>query len=221
MTGELGYGDMFYGNGPNSQKPKVMFKGSSHLIFLFFLLFIVIVLMNLLVGLAVSDIQGLQKSAGLNRLVRQTRLIARMERFIFFPWPINFTCWSKIPLLPLLQRRLLVVSPTNRRNYTFRPNDPRDHRFPSDIKEHLLKIVLRQSEANRKVQLQQIYRTATDASEAQNVAQNTELFDKMIRRVDDLFHNYMSQMIVINSTVEERLSRIERGNTVISSTCDC
>ena len=218
MTGELGYGDIFYGNEPNSENPKVKYIVSTHIIFLCFLLFIVIVLMNLLVGLAVSDIQGLQKSAGLDRLVRQTRLIARMERFIFFPWPINFTCWSKIPLRPLLQRRLLVVSPVHRRNYTFRPNDPRDHRFPSDIKEHLLKIVL-QGKANRKGQHQHIYRTATSTSEVQN----SELFDEMIRRVDDLFHNYMSQIIVMNSSVEEQLSRIERRNTVsvMSSTFDC
>ena len=89
MTGELGYGDIFYGNEPNSENPKVKYIVSTHIIFLCFLLFIVIVLMNLLVGLAVSDIQRLHKSAGLNRLVWQTRLIVCMERFIFFPWPIT------------------------------------------------------------------------------------------------------------------------------------
>lgn len=65
MTGELEYVDYFYGD------TNLTYSGTTELIFFAFLLSIVIVLMNLLVGLAVSDIQGLQKSAGLDRLERQ------------------------------------------------------------------------------------------------------------------------------------------------------
>ena len=42
--------------------------------FLAFVLLAAVVLMNLMVGLAVSDIQGLQRSAGLDRLVRQVSI---------------------------------------------------------------------------------------------------------------------------------------------------
>lgn len=53
MTGELEYKDYF-----TDDNGELKYTGTTHLVFLAFLLFIVVVLMNLLVGLAVSDIQG-------------------------------------------------------------------------------------------------------------------------------------------------------------------
>lgn len=135
MTGELDYNNYF------SEESK--YPVTSHVMFLVFLLFIVIVLMNLLVGLAVSDIQGLQKSARLNRLKRQIELIARMESILFSPCfnPLVFRqniakTWG------FLQRKIMVVPPPYRQVYNVRPNDPRDGRFPIDIKEALLKTLM-------------------------------------------------------------------------------
>ncbi len=54
MTGELEYKDYF-----TDDNGELKYTGTTHLVFLAFLLFIVVVLMNLLVGLAVSDIQGI------------------------------------------------------------------------------------------------------------------------------------------------------------------
>lgn len=42
--------------------------------------------------LMINIILGLQKSAGLDRLVRQTQLIARMESIVFSPWLNQLTC---------------------------------------------------------------------------------------------------------------------------------
>ena len=81
MTGELEYDDFFF-----SKNDDILYPWTSQIIFAMFLVFGTIILMNLLVGLAVSDIQGLQKSAGLDRLVRQTELIASLENIIFSRW---------------------------------------------------------------------------------------------------------------------------------------
>lgn len=137
MTGELDYNNYF------NEVPK--YPVTSHVLFLVFLLFIVIVLMNLLVGLAVSDIQGLRKSARLNRLVRQIELVARMESIIFSPCFSPLSCWfrKQIALTQgFLQRKILVVPPLRKQIYNVRPNDPRDDRFPVDIKEALLKTLI-------------------------------------------------------------------------------
>ena len=54
------------------------------LVFLFIFL-VSIILMNLLVGLAVSDIQGLSKSAKLDQLLQQVELINIMESWLHSP----------------------------------------------------------------------------------------------------------------------------------------
>lgn len=54
MSGELEYEDIFYNNGTNSQ---IQYPLTAHAMFLVFVLLVTVILTNLLVGLAVSDIQ--------------------------------------------------------------------------------------------------------------------------------------------------------------------
>lgn len=215
MTGELEYNSIFI------EEDDLKYYGTTHLVFLAFILFIVVVLMNLLVGLAVSDIQGLQKSAGLDRLVRQTRLIARLESFIFFPWLNYLPCWTGL-LRVLLQRKVLVVLPNLKRGYSFRPNDPRDSRFPPDIKDNLLKII-HHNKALKSGNHTSIYRTKTMTPMTPVVdVSNRELLDEVVNRVDELFHNYMSQIIMINTTLDEKLAQVERYMSMASQeTLEC
>ena len=196
MTGELEYSKYFY----EDHRPEYPF--TTLLVFLAFLLFIVVVLMNLLVGLAVSDIQGLRKSAGLDRLVRQTRLIARMESIVFSPWLNQLPCWFNARTRKFLQRKILVVPPCRHRVYTIRPNDPRDNRFPPDIKENILKILV--SKPNRK-SYHEFYRSNT----TQSSSLTEELFDEVIQNVHSLCHNCVSQIAMMNSSMENRFSKLE------------
>ncbi|XP_018025927.1 transient receptor potential channel pyrexia [Hyalella azteca] len=114
MTGELEYDERFF------KSEQILYPGTAHVIFAMFLIFGTVILMNLLVGLAVSDIQGLQQSAGLDRLVRQTQLIASLENIFFSRWlsmalPSGMLVMvrDRILLLPSHYGGVLSVSPKN------------------------------------------------------------------------------------------------------------
>ena len=93
MLGEIDYEDLYY---PQKQIVKNLteivsesehqaFPGTAHFLVLLFIFLASIILMNLLVGLAVSDIQGLSKSAKLNQLIQQVELISYMEGWLSSP----------------------------------------------------------------------------------------------------------------------------------------
>ncbi|KAL6439738.1 hypothetical protein ACFW04_004057 [Cataglyphis niger] len=127
MTGELNFEDLFF-----EHKKGYAFKESSvnfivQLFFVLFLLLVTIVMMNLLIGIAVHDIKGLQKTAGLAKLVRQTKLIYDVEMTIFLGFTsskrfVKFMRWTTL-LLPSPLRVVLTVRPLN----------PREKRLPRDV----------------------------------------------------------------------------------------
>ena len=84
MLGELDYGDLYYNQNDKFNWPpengtvhieneteKQVFPFTAHIVVFFFVVFVSIILMNLLVGLAVSDIQELQRSGKLYTLIHQ------------------------------------------------------------------------------------------------------------------------------------------------------
>lgn len=135
MTGELEFEDIFFPENHIRSKSvflaneNVPYPGTAHLFFLLFTLVVTTVLTNLLVGLSVSDIQGLQRSAGLDRLVRQAELVAYMESMLFS------TLWNWMPprLLLLLRRSATLLASPRRRTLIVRPNDPRERRLPREL----------------------------------------------------------------------------------------
>ncbi|XP_046746428.1 LOW QUALITY PROTEIN: transient receptor potential channel pyrexia-like [Diprion similis] len=79
MSGELEFDDMFW----SGENESIARGATMHVMFLVFVVLVTVILTNLLVGLAVSDIQELQRCAGLERLIRRAELVAHLESLLF------------------------------------------------------------------------------------------------------------------------------------------
>ncbi|PSN49738.1 hypothetical protein C0J52_13121 [Blattella germanica] len=125
MTGELEFQDLLLGK-EEENKAAFLLEISAHVIFVIFLLFVTVILMNLLVGIAVHDIQGLQKTAGLHKLVSQTELISYIESALFTGYLpgciINVLQWTAL-VSPSAYRVVIQVKPLN----------PRERRLPKHV----------------------------------------------------------------------------------------
>lgn len=128
MSGELEFEDIFYRDCNETQSkngdPQVKYPYTSQLVFFTFVLLVTVILTNLMVGLAVSDIQGLQLSAGLDRLSRQAELVARLESFLFSK------LFRKAPtkIIRWCQQNALLRTSRYRLQFIIKPNDPREKR---------------------------------------------------------------------------------------------
>ena len=131
-----------------------MFPGTAHLLIVLFLFLVSIILMNLLVGLAVSDIQGLSKSAKINQLQQQVELIKYMENLLFSPIfsfsPERLKRFMRNKLQGLEGQKYKLV-------YTVKPFDSNDKMFPESLKkslyENCIKRVSKEKEFNQNAAL--------------------------------------------------------------------
>jgi ankyrin repeat protein len=124
MVGELNLNILI--NDPLAEDPPLIFELSSQIIFILFVMFVTIILMNLLVGISVHDIQGLRKTAGLSKLVRQTKLILFVEMGMFSAWLPS--CLHKY-----VYRTALVSPEVGKVILSVKPLNPREKRLPTDI----------------------------------------------------------------------------------------
>lgn len=137
MSGELEFEDIFY-----DKDAKIIYPYTAHIMFLAFVLLVTVILTNLMVGLAVSDIQGLQQSAGLDRLVRQAQLVAHLESMLFSRL---LRCLPRRLLAFFYNHALLLKSQHHWALY-IRPNDPREERIPKDIIKNIYQLIVQRKD---------------------------------------------------------------------------
>lgn len=144
MLGELEYDDLYYperlvlrfnnNTGRDELHSEVtpqLFPFTAHILVTIFIVFVSIIIMNLLFGLAVADIQELYKVARLHQLIQQVQLISYMEKFIFSPM------FQYLPncLQKLIRKPLQGLRGSGRYQYikTFSPNDFKDKSLSSGL----------------------------------------------------------------------------------------
>lgn len=76
MMGEYEYGDLF----SDEKNGSSFLTATSRVVFLAFVMLASIVLMNLMIGLAVNDIQGLEKEGHIRQLLKQAEFVGHLER---------------------------------------------------------------------------------------------------------------------------------------------
>jgi len=137
MLGEIDYEDLYYSQSQhiinNSIETKVepqLFPVTAQVFLFLFTVLVSIILMNLLVGLAVSDIQGLAKSARLHQLLQQVNLINYMEKLLFSPY------FKYLPDIAqtLLRKKLQGLNVKYKTVYTVKPHDINDKTLPESLK---------------------------------------------------------------------------------------
>lgn len=183
MSGELDFNTLLF---PAENDAQYSLQFSSHVIFVIFLIFVTVILMNLLVGIAVHDIEGLHKTAGLSKLVRQTELIYFLELAVFHGW---------LPkrVVGMLKHILFVSPQAYRLVLHVRPLNPRENRLPKDVMENALNIARQRRKA-----LYQRLHCADDENSKQNedlknIMQEVKALKKMLEHLTEIVNSNSKQ----------------------------
>ncbi|XP_014477620.1 PREDICTED: transient receptor potential channel pyrexia-like isoform X2 [Dinoponera quadriceps] len=132
MSGELEFEDVFF-----DENATLMYPGTAHLMLLSFVILVTVILTNLMVGLAVSDIQELRRCAGLDRLVRRAELVAHLENMLFS----KLLDRAPTRIIKACRKGALLLHPPYHCAIHIRPNDPREKRLPRELIKAIYRLV--------------------------------------------------------------------------------
>ncbi|ENN79933.1 hypothetical protein YQE_03629, partial [Dendroctonus ponderosae] len=127
---------------PNKQDEIFMLRGSAQFIYAIFITCVTIILLNLLVGIAVHDIQGLKKTAKLTKLTKATELISCVDRALF----ANY--FDKI-FLPEVWRWSTLISTNGYYAVTVKIYNHQQGLLPSDIIHAAYEVARKHKKRNR------------------------------------------------------------------------
>jgi len=136
MSGELEFEDSFL-----NEEKKSKYPNTAHVMLLCFVILVTVILMNLMLGLAVSDIQKIRRSAGLKRLVRHAEVIARFENMLFSKL---FDYIHACKIIQACRKNTLLLHPPHHCALHIRPNDPREKRLPRELIQSLYRLAREQ-----------------------------------------------------------------------------
>ncbi len=115
-----------------------------------FMFLVTIVLMNLLVGIAVNDVEGLRKTADLYELIEQTKLIHFIELSCFRGFFSYFP--KSIPIVNILRRCFYIWPDSYTVVLYVRPLNPHENRLPKDIMDAAINVAIERTTARSKRQ---------------------------------------------------------------------
>ena len=102
-----------------SGQSQISLKVSALIVSLLFIIYVtIIVLMNLLAGIAVDDIKKLKKTAEFAKLIRQTEIISRIESALFnrsLPGKLRTFLYNTALVAPNLDNASIIVKPFHER----------------------------------------------------------------------------------------------------------
>ena len=183
----------------------------SQILFTLFLVFVTVILMNLLVGIAVHDIQGLRNHAGLTKLVRQTKLILFTEMVLHNgAIPYAFRRWMSDHDIDVENRKqVLVVKPLN----------PLEKRLPKEILKAAYEIAQRSAPlmsdedvglSEHVTWLRQRNKHSTDSAFNSSV---DKLFFEIAANTEDL-RIIRKQLLDNNRTLSDILTRLTKERDI-------
>ncbi|XP_021197048.3 transient receptor potential channel pyrexia isoform X1 [Helicoverpa armigera] len=206
MTSEFDYGDLV-----EESDPAVFVKSILvvRVIFLMFVMFAAIVLMNLMVGVAVNDLYNLEVIGNVRRLAKQVELIGILENLY------NFNRFRGI--LPYWLENVLRGKKCQKM-FVIRPNEPKSRNYkmlPSHIREALFeKAQCRYKQTDDEVGSQN-YREKLDEIHNEMVTVKTMMLQNK-SQADIDFKEITNKIVKIESSISQMNSSINELNRMLA-----